>query len=99
VTTPPAVALHRLHIAARATSSPFPYTTLFRSPDRDAGVIEELAHVVGVDAVDVEGDGRDPCLWLHRAQGTDPGDLGHTPQQVGGEFGLVSSDLLHTDLG
>ena len=60
--------------------------------DRDTLVVEHLADVVGVDALDVEGDGTDPVDGVRRADHADPRALRQTGQEPLGEGVLVRGD-------
>src|SRR5215217_51367 len=65
--------------------------------DGDAVVVEDLADVVRVDAVDGEGDGAASGDGVGRADHGDAGDLGELLQRVAGERLLVRLHLVHAE--
>ena len=65
--------------------------------DRDPFAVQDLRHVVRVDAVDVEGD--DPGSAVRRRPvGLDPGQLGQALEPVRGQLVLVLLDRVEADL-
>ena len=57
--------------------------------DGDAVAVEDLGDVVGVDALDLEGDRADPLGPRRRAEDPQAGDLGEPLERVGGDLALV----------
>ena len=57
--------------------------------DRDAVAVEDLGDVVGVDALELEGDGADAVGAARRAEDAQAGDLGEALQRVVGDLALV----------
>src|SRR5690242_14905997 len=66
-------------------------------PDRDALLVEDLAHVVRVDVTEREGDGRAPVLGRARADDPEVGYLRQALDRVLGQRVLVGEDLVHAD--
>src|SRR3954452_16175750 len=65
--------------------------------DRDALLVQDLAHVVRVDVAQGEGDRRAPLLGRGRADDPEVGDLRQLPHRVLGERVLMGEDLVHAD--
>ena len=63
----------------------------------NSGVVEHLAHVVGMHAVDDEGNGTPARSAPPRADDADPWALGESGQQPVDEHGLVVADALDAD--
>ena len=61
-------------------------------PDGDAGVVQDLTHVVGVDALDDEGDGAGAVVDVDRSDDAHPRTLRQTGEQARRERLLVRGD-------
>src|SRR3954447_7112111 len=68
-------------------------------PDGDAALIQQLAHVVGVDAVEGERDRAATVVGRGRADDAEPLDLLQRAEGVAGELVLVLADRVHAELG
>src|SRR3954454_13158052 len=66
-------------------------------PDRDALLVEDLAHVVRVDVAEREGDRGAPLLGRRRADDPEVGDFEEALHRVFRERVLVRGDVLHAD--
>ena len=63
--------------------------------DGDAVAVEDLGDVVGVDALDLEGDRAEALRAARGAEDPQAGDLGEPRQGVVGDLPLVLADRLH----
>ena len=66
-------------------------------PDADRVAVEDLRDVVGVDAVEREGDDAGPVVARRRAEHPQPRDLRQALQRIGAELGLVGVGGLEAD--
>src|SRR5689334_20150146 len=65
--------------------------------DRDALLVQNLAHVVRVDVAEGEGDRRTAVLGRRRADDPQVRDLAQLLHRVLGERVLMGEDLVHAD--
>ncbi len=65
--------------------------------DGDAVAVEDLGDVVGVDALDLEGDRADPLRAARGAEDRQAGDLGDPGQGVVGDLLLVGEHGVHAE--
>src|SRR5680860_925039 len=68
-------------------------------PNSDSGIVEDLADIMRVDAVDDEGDRARTVLAVGRSDHTDPGTLRETGEQGLGEGVLMGRHPRHTEGG
>src|SRR3954470_1461584 len=60
----------------------------------DPAAVQDLAHVVGVDPVDLEGDRAATQLGVLRPQHREPAHRGQPLERVGGDRLLVRTDVV-----
>ena len=68
-------------------------------PDRDAELVEHLADVVRVHALDLERDGAAAVLCRQRPEDAHAFDLAQRPERMRGQRLLVRGHVVHAELG